>query len=207
MTGGKQLLWSLVIKMTQPSPKQQAEKIFQQIIKGKEVHEQFEDYFKRQITISGQTISYWNERFQLDFPGDLSLAQAQQLAGQLMSLLQEASFYFSIAQAKVQLMKRGSNSNYLAKFASLVEEHKGRGGRLPSAQTLETLAKIDGDAAESAYTIADVELKFWKEKLSSLETFRKLLENATMAASTELKYLHTGNYLDNTERKHHGEHS
>lgn len=190
--------------MSEPSPKQTAEKLFERIIKGKEVHEQFEDYFKRTVTISGQTIDHWNEHFFVRVPQDITLQQAQQLAAQLMGLMHEASFYFSVAQAKVSLMKRGANSNYLAKFASLVEEHKGRGGRLPSAQTLETLAKIDGDAAESAYTIADVELKFWKEKLSILESSRKLLENVTMSISTELKYLDTGRGLDNTEKKHNG---
>jgi hypothetical protein len=193
--------------MSSLTPKQQAENLFNQILKGKEVHSLFEDYFKRQIIISGQKLDYWNDYFRLDFPSNLSLAQAQGLAAKLMALFQEASFYFSISQAKVQLMKRGSNSNYLAKFSALVEEHKHRGSRLPSAQTLETLAKIDGDAAESAYTIAEVELKFWKEKLSSLETFRKLLENATMAISAELKHMNTGSYLDNTEKKYNGGHS
>jgi hypothetical protein len=188
--------------MSERSPKQEAESLFTQIIKGKEVHEQFEDYFKREITISGHTIPAWNERFKIAIPQDINFKEAQLLAVRLMDLLQEASFYLSLAQAKVALMKRGHNSNYLAKFAQLVEEHKSRGGRLPSAQTLETLAKIDGDTAESAYTIADVELKFWKEKLSNLESSRKLLESVTMSLSSELKYDQASRYLDNAEAKY-----
>jgi hypothetical protein len=183
------------------SPKQQAEKIFSQILKGKEVSEHFDQYFKRQVTVSGQSIEHWNEHFKVDFPQALELSQAQAIAARLMALHQEASFYFSIAQAKVALMKRGSDSNYLARFAAIVEEQKAKGGRLPSAQTLENLAKIDGDAAASAYTLVEVEMKFWKEKLSNLETSRKLLENATMSISTELKYLHTESGLDSAERR------
>jgi hypothetical protein len=122
-----------------------------------------------------------------------------------MAHWQEASFYYAVAQAKSQIIKRGTESAYLAKFTILVEEHKAKGGRLPSADTLSTLAKVDSDDVESALSISDVEMKFWKEILSRLDTCRKLIENATLSISTELKYLHAEKQLDRLEARNGGQ--
>lgn len=187
------------------TPKAQADKMFQALIKGKEVHRQFEESMKREFTISGHTIDYWHDKFRVQIPNsNINPAEIQKLAVKIMELVQEAGFYNALAQAKSQSIKRGTETSYLTKFNALVAEYKQKGGRLPSADTLDKLAKLDNIEVDSALSIADIEVKFWKDILLRLETYRRLLENAAMVMSTELKYLNTGMVLDRVERKNNG---
>jgi hypothetical protein len=187
------------------TPRAQAEKLFGQLLRGEEVHREFEERMKRTFTIADQTMEYWNDHFRVTIDTDnLTPARCQQIGVTIMRLAQEASYYYSIAQAKASWIKQGSESSFLTRFAAITADYKTKGGRIPGAQTLETLARIETSEIESAQVRADVESKFWKEILGRLETCRKILENATLNISTELKYLANERRLDNLEQRSNG---
>src|SRR5690606_31939717 len=102
-------------------------------LRGKEIYDQFSEILQKQFTISGQSIDHWARHFHITIPNELNTMECQKLDLRLMELWQEASFYFAVAQAKSQLMKRGIDSNYLTKFASLTQEYKEQGIKLPAA--------------------------------------------------------------------------
>jgi hypothetical protein len=187
-----------------PTPKAQAEALIKGMFKGKEVHDIFTQNFKRQMLISGQSIEHWKEKFKLKIPTDnLTPGMCIDLAMRIMGLSQEATFFHAIAQAKAQMLKRGSDSTYNSKFWSIVQEHKNKGTRLPAAATLETMARIDNDEIDSAETIANIELKFWKDILDHLNMCRRLIENASLNLSVELKAMNSERLLENMGKKNY----
>jgi len=172
------------------TPKAQAEILLTKLLKGQQVHHIFADSMKRQLTISGQSIDYWKEQFHIHIPTDnLTPAICRDLDVKVMELNQEATFYHAIASAKAQWLKRGSESAFNDKFWTIVQEFKAKGDRVPGQDTLKTLSSIGNEELDSAQTIADIECKFWKDILDHLSTCRKLIENASMTISTELKHL------------------
>lgn len=192
--------------MTKETPRQQADQLLSRLLKGKEVYELFSNSLRNQLQISGHTMKYWEEKFKIKIQTDnLNPATCIQLDIKLMELSQEASFFLAAAQAKAQMLKRGQEASYNDKFHAILQEYKNKGGKVPAAATLETLAKIDNEDINSAEAIAQVELKFWKEVLDHLNTCRKLLENATLNISVEMKANAQERYLDNVARKSNNE--
>ncbi|GAG10765.1 unnamed protein product, partial [marine sediment metagenome] len=115
-------------------------------------------------------------------------------------LNQEATFHHAVASAKVQMIKRGCESQFNDKFWALTQEYKEKGKKLPAASTLQTLATIQNDDMESAQSLASVETKFWKDILDHLATCRRLIENASLNISVELKALNAQSMLDNLNK-------
>lgn len=172
----------------QKTPKAKAEELLEGLLRGKEVHQIFAENMRKQLTISGKGVDFWEDKFKITIPTDnLTPALCKELAMKLMELNQEAVFYHAVAQAKSQFLRRGSEATFNNKFWTIVQEHKQKGGKIPAAATLERLAKCDNEEYDSAQTIADVEMKFWKDILDHLSTCRKLIENASLNVSVELK--------------------
>jgi Zn-dependent oligopeptidase len=170
--------------------KQQAEILMSSLLKGKEVYEQFGIIMRNTISISGQPIEHWEKRFKIKVPMDnLSPAMCKQLDMEIMDLNQEAAFYHAISSTRHQSIKRGQDANYIDCYAAIVTDFKNKGMKIPAAATLETMARMNNDGMESAGTLADVETKFWKNILDHLATCRKIIENATINISVELKSL------------------
>lgn len=186
------------------TPKQQAEILLQQLLRGKEVYNIFSDTAKRQITISGKPVDYWEEQFRLIVPTDnLTPTMCKELDMKLMDLNQIATFNYASANLKAQMIKTGSEATYHTKFAALVEEYRGVGKKIPAAATLNTLAKIDTQELESAQALAEMESKYWKGILDHLSTCRKLIENASLNISVEYKAMNNERMLDSLIRKEH----
>lgn len=187
---------------TKLTPKAQAETLLKGMFKGQEIYSVFSQNFQRQMTISGQTIEHWQNKFKIHVPTDnLTPSMCMELAMKIMDLSQEATFYHAVAQAKAQMLKRGADSNYNSKFWFFVQEHKSKGARLPASATLETMAKINNDEIESAETISNIETKFWKDILDHLNMCRRLIENASLNLSVELKALNNEKLLENINKK------
>lgn len=181
------------------TPKAKAEELLKGLLKGKEVHEMFAENMRKQLTISGKGVDFWEKKFKISIPTDnLTPAMCKELAMKIMELHQEATFYHAVAQAKSQFLKRGAEATFNSKFWTLVQEFKEKGGKVPAAATLERLASCDNEEYDSAQTIADVETKFWRDILDHLGTCRRLVENASLNVSVELKNFGQGaNYSGN----------
>jgi len=155
------------------------------------------------MLISGYPPSHWRQKFKITIPSDgLNPGILKGLDVKLLELNQEAAFFQAIAQARMQLIKRGVDSTYYAAYASVVEEYKAKGGRLPAASTLETIAKIENSSLNSASTLAEIEFRFWKDILDHLSTCRKLVENASLNISVEMKALNQERMIDNLGTKY-----
>lgn len=188
--------------MTDQTAKKQADSLMERLLRGKDVHDSFSASMRRQLLISGQPIDHWENKFKISIPTDnLNPSTCKEIGTKLMDLNQEASFYQAVAAAKVQLIKRGSESQIMGRVAAIVEEYKNDKKRTPAASTIETLAKYENDDLESALSIANVEARFWKDVLDHLATCRKLLENATLNISVELKALNAEQMVDAMQRR------
>lgn len=165
-----------------------AQTLFNKLLSGKKIHDQFAAMMRSQLFISGRTMDEWESMFRVQIPQDnLNPTNCKELAQKLMDLHQDASFYYNVAVVKVQLIKRGGDSSFRDKYHALVQEFKQANGKLPSAVTLTELAKVGNDEVESALSIAEIEKSFWSNILENLSTSRKLLENASFNNNTEAK--------------------
>lgn len=164
------------------------------LLKAVTAYKAFGEEIRRVLPISGKSMDYWKEKFWIDVPHDnLTPAICRELDMEIMSLHQEATFFHAIAAAKAQWCKKTSESTFNDKFWAIIQEHKEKGGRIPGQETLKTLASIGNEDLDSAKTIADIETKFWKDILEHLALCRRLVDNASITISTELKYLEIPN--------------
>jgi hypothetical protein len=183
--------------MSEKTTKQQADELLSSLIKGREVHDIFAENFRKSLKISGEPIEEWEGKFKLSIPTDnLTPSMCKELGMKIMDLHQEATFFHAVALAKSQMIKRGSESSYNSKFWAIYQEHKNAKKKIPAAATLDSLAKIDNEDIESAQSMADIEVKFWKNILDHLSTCRKIIENASLNISVELKAIHSEKFMD-----------
>ncbi len=172
------------------SPEARAKVLIDKLIKGQNIYKFFGESMRKELLISGQTIDHWSKKFRITVPTDnLTPAICRDLDMQIMELHQDATFFYAAAQAKAQWLKRGSESTFNDKLFTIVQEHKAKGGRVPGQDTLKALASVGNDEYDSASSLADIEVKFWRSILEHLAQCRRLVENAGLAMSTELKYL------------------
>lgn len=180
------------------SPEDQAKLLIDKLLKGQNVYKYFAEGMRENLLISGHTYDHWYNEFHLNIPVDnMTPALCRDLGMQIMQKHQDATFYYAAAQAKAQWLKRGSESTFNDKLFAIVQEHKAKGGRVPGQDTLKALASVGNEEFDSAHSLADIEVKFWRSILEHLAQCRRLVENASLTMSTELKYLSghgTGTY-------------
>jgi hypothetical protein len=185
------------------TPKAKAEALLKRLIKGKEVHDVFVSSMRTQLLVSGQPIEHWEGIFKIVVPSDnLTPQLCKELDMKLLELSQEAAFYHAAAISWAQFIKRGSDAGYHERFYAIVQEYRDEGKKLPAAQTLETLAKIENMDTESAQVLAEITTKYWKNILDHLSTCRKIIENASLNISVEMKAEANSAFIDrlNTQR-------
>ncbi len=187
---------------TKLTSKAQAEILIREMLRGKDVHKIFTERMKNTLSISGRSIDEWEKDFKIRIKTeDLNPQTCREVDLQILRLNQEATFLYNTAMARSQMIKHGNGAVFMGKFQALVQEYKETGKRLPAKDTLENLAKADQLDIDSAQTIADIEVKFWKNILDHLGRCQSILKNASMMISTELKYLDIQKHLDSNERR------
>jgi hypothetical protein len=176
-----------------PSPKTQAQEVLDQLKKGKTLHDNFAIQFEDEYYITGKLMREWRDEFRLDVPPDLNPKICQDLAVKLMELHQEASFLKAVSEARHHACQSASGIKYRQEFTQLVSGYRARKEKLPAKDTLAQLADEQVGDMKDAVAHADIELSFWKEILNYLGNCRKLLENATINLSVEMKSLNLQN--------------
>lgn len=163
--------------------------IAQSFTSGDSLNESTEKYVRENIKIHGKTVEEWWKHFYVQIlPTFLTPEKAKELDAQIARLYQEASFFHSVSSMQLQIVERGSETTYRAAYAQLIEDWKNsHDGKLPSAATLDTLAKNQQDDIYSAIIQAKIAKDLWKDILNSLDTCRKLVDNATMNSHIEYK--------------------
>ena len=182
---------------------EQAVELMQRYAKGKDIYKILTTDL--QIFISGQPIDHWLKKFRLHVPTDnLTPSMMKDLDMQILDLHQEATFYLAVTTARAQMLQKGSNASYYGKYIEILNSYRNSGKRAPSSNTLESLTKIDNEDIETAATLVDIETKFWKYILDHLAMARRLIENASLNISVELKALNNEslvNYINKTKNE------
>ncbi len=166
-----------------------ADKLFDKILLGEEVHASFSKLLQENFKINGKSMKDWRDYFYVEMPIDnLTPGICKKISGEIAKLYQEASFYYSVANAETQLLERSSDSSYREKYTAIVANwKKEQESKLPAAATLEILAKFEQDDVYSATAKIKVAKGFWKDVLDSLDTCRKLIDNATFNNNIEAR--------------------
>ena len=155
--------------------------------------------------ISGQPISHWTEKFKIKIPtGSLSPGILKDLSIRIMDLHQEATFMFLVVEAKKQYLQHGNEIAYHSEYMGIYESFESTGKKKPAASTLESMAKVSNETVELTMMHADIETKFWKNILEHLAMCRRLVENASMNVSVELKAINNERFIDSLDRKSNG---
>ena len=187
--------------MTELTAKGKAERLIDETLKGKKVHEIFTQHMIEQLQISGHPIPHWERIFRISIQTDnLTPAIVRQIDMKIMDLSQEATFLWNTAMARAQMIKHGNENVFVGKFTALVQEYKETGKRLPAQGTLENLARSENLDVESARAIADIEVKYWKSILDHLNRCQSIVKNASLMLASEMKYTETERLLDSNER-------
>lgn len=175
--------------MNKMTATEQATKLLQNIKKGKEVHDIFAANFTENYLIRGKTLQNWEKHFRLTVPGDPSPPVCKKLDMDIMKLYQEASLYHALADAHVQALKKGTETQYRIRYTAIVAEWKALNPdkRAPSAATLDTLTRAETDDIDSALANAELQKSFFKNMMDYLNMCRRLLENATINSGIQVK--------------------
>jgi signal recognition particle GTPase len=183
---------------------QQVNSIVERIAKGKQAYDLLLDTIK--IEIDGHTIEHWKEKFWFKIPtSNITPAILRDLDMKLMELLQEVSFHSALADARKQMSQHGRDTAFNTKYAELYKAAQEENSkRAPAAMTLDSLARDFNEDLEGAIVHADIATKFWKNILEHLSNCRRLLENASMNLSVELKALNNEHYMDILNKKNGG---
>lgn len=164
-----------------------AELLIAHLKKGKEVHDIFAIQFRSRYTIAGQSIESWENYFKISVPENPDPQVCKGMDMKLMSLHQEAAFFFAEAAARSQALKKGSDTEYRSRYTALVAEYKQEGKKMPAHKSMEDLTKAETDNIESAVVNAEIQKDFWKSIMDHLNMCRRLLENATINSGIEAK--------------------
>ena len=115
----------------------------------------------------------------------------------IMKLHQEASLYHALADSSVQVLKKGTESQYNSRYTAIVTEWKQNNPdkRVPSAATLNTLTRAETDDIDGALANAELQKSFFKNMMEHLNMCRRLLENATINTGIQAK-------MDNNHKGH-----
>ena len=161
--------------------------LVQRLKKGKEVHDEFADEFRRTYLIGGKLLDEWREHFTFTIPVDPNPATIQELDIKLVELHQEASFLKAVADCKLRAYNSVTSRAYNAEYTRLVAWYRDAGQKLPAKDTLQALAEEKLAYDKSGLVHGEIELSFWKDVLADLANSRKVIENITLNISVELK--------------------
>lgn len=181
--------------------KAKAIELVDQLRKGKRIHDEFAEAFRKQYQVAGKLMSEWKKHFRMRLSPDLNPQTCQEADGKLMDLHQEAAFLKAEAEARLTACKSANDDRYRTKYTKLVAEYKEKGQKLPAKDTLGALAEHAISDTKGAQTHAEIELSFWKEVLTDLANCRRLVENATINLSVEAKALNNAKFLDRLGQK------
>lgn len=186
---------------SQPTAKETADLLLTSLKKGKETHDIFAQNFRNLYTISGKTIKQWEDYYKISVPENPDPATCKMLDMKIMELHQEASFFHAAVSAYGQALRKGSDSEYRARYTALVQEYQTSNKKLPARGTLEDLVRAETDSIESAVINADIQKDFWKNIMDHLNMCRRLLENATINSGIEAKLAPHHNYSGGSNGK------
>ena len=151
--------------------------------------------------INGKSMSEWKNHFYVKIPPDLNPVTVREVDMKLMELYQEASFLKIAAHIRLTSMNGSTHTAFREQFNKIVSEYKDKGNRIPSKETITTLAEESISNEKDAIVHAEIELNFWKEILNHLQECRKLIENATINLASEAKALYNERYFDSLDKK------
>jgi len=161
--------------------------IVEKLTKGQATYDLISQNLK--ILIHGKSIEDWTKEFKVAMPKEQATpANLRDICIKIMELHQVAVFHYVLAESIKQQMAHGNDTSFYTRYMELYEEAQKSGTkRLPASLTLESMAKTYNQDMEGAMVYAEIAVKFWRSILDHLSECRKLVEQASMNTSVELK--------------------
>ena len=160
------------------------------IKRGKELFDVVASDLKRDFLIGGKTMEQWRKQFAVVKPStDANPAVCKDLAMQLMTLYEEASFRYSQALAYEQMAAAAAEDSYKSNRRQIVSDYADAGKKLPGAEALDHLVNSKEEVADAraVASIGQVHKDFFKQILDRLSNTRKLLENISINNAVQAK--------------------
>lgn len=169
---------------------------------GKETYTEFGKKFREMYLISGKLIGEWEEHFKINIPSDTTPPILQSLDRQVALLHQEATFQKAESSCRLEYIKAVYNKEYREAFNAIIAEHKiSSSGKLPSKDTIATIAENRVGKMKDAFVHGEIELNFWKEILADLSHKRRVINDMTINLGIEMKQIHGERAFDHFGRK------
>ena len=130
----------------------------------------------RGYLIDGKTVDQWRAEFRVSLSPEPTVEDIRRASSKIVELFSLASFYLASAQLASDAATYSARATYLEEFQKIVEERKQAGGKLPSGDTLQSLAESSMQEMNGAVTHLGMRQKFWKTILAALSEQRKSLE-------------------------------
>lgn len=181
-----------------PSAETQAERMLKDLETSRLIYDAWASKFGEQYKIRGKSIEDWKDHFYIQVPPDLNMKTCQEIDIKLMALFQEAAFYKGEAEASLKLQKGGHAKRFRVTYTRLVKEYASK-GKLPAKDTLVTLADNELGDIKDSILHGETVVDFWREVLANLANCRKIIENATLNISVELKFHNRDPYVPREE--------
>lgn len=187
------------MKVSQLTPKAQADLIMQKVLAGHALAETLNKSFEQRYMVRGKTLTQWRDHFHIRIPLDAMSPQlAIEVNLQLANLYQEASFYFIEAQKKKENFEVSKNSSYADVKKQIVDEYRENSWKLPAAATLDSMAEYEVQNYSQAAAIYKSEYSFWKQILEQISKVQKMIEQAAISCAVEM------NHSKSLDRMQHG---
>lgn len=167
-----------------------SEDIVAMLKEGAELYTTITESFVADFIFYDKTLYDWLLYLDIDVPKakDLDIVKFRALLLDLVSKLQIASNYYSVASSMVDAIGGGNSMKKSDIINMLVANYAAKGAKRPAATVIESMADSYLTSTVSAEKAAKIVKNFWKQRLDTLLDLRKLFEQIGVSLSVEMKF-------------------
>jgi hypothetical protein len=166
------------------------EAVMSMLKEGSELYTTITENFVADFVFYDKTLYDWLLYLEINIPHskDLDIVKFRSLLLDLVSKLQIASNYYSVASSMVDAIGGGNSMKKSDIINMLVANYAAKGAKRPAATVIESMADSYLSSTVSAEKAAKIVKSFWKQRLDTLLDLRKLFEQIGVSLSVEMKF-------------------
>lgn len=167
-----------------------ADDVMSMLKEGSELYTSITESFVADFVFYDKTLYDWLLYLEITIPKsrDLDIVKFRALLLDLVSKLQIASNYYSVASSMVDAIGGGNSMKKSDIINMLVANYAAKGAKRPAATVIESMADSYLSSTVSAEKAAKIVKNFWKQRLDTLLDLRKLFEQIGVSLSVEMKF-------------------
>lgn len=162
--------------------------IVQEVLDGSVVYNELSHAFMERFDFYGQSLEAWTMDMMIDIPSPLTPDSFRLTMIELATKSQLAYNYFSVANNLAKSFNSGSELRKSDLVAILINNYMAANKKRPANAAIERMADSYMKNTISA-KIASVLIKdFWHDRIESLDTVRKIMEQVGMSLNVEVRW-------------------